>query len=346
MDIDVDTFLTTVYCVVDDLYQTHYAGHKPVRRGGGPQMSDSEVLTVVILAQWQQDRSERAFLRYAGAHWRGYFPRLLSQSAFNRRARDLLGVLCQMGPQVGDLVATLLATPPAYAVLDTVPVPLMRCCRGAGHRLFADEAAVSRGGSDRAWYYGLSLLTVVRADGALSGFVLGPASTEERWLAEALLRWRQTPTAPPPTAAELAPVLGATHKAGGTRRGPTGPLGPRGAVGAPSALPYLADLGFAGAPWQAHWQAAYGAAVLTKADYATAPQAERAPAAQWLSRLRQVVETTNAVLTDLLGLKFPRARTYWGLLTRLAAKVAAFNVRRYLNHRHDRPTFAYGTPLA
>src|SRR5579863_8956995 len=101
MDIDVNTFLTTVYYVVDELYQAQYAALKPVRRGAAPQMSDSEVLSVVILAQWQQNRSEAAFLRYARAHWRGYFPRLLTQSAFNRRARDLLGVLCHLGPQVG-----------------------------------------------------------------------------------------------------------------------------------------------------------------------------------------------------------------------------------------------------
>ena len=151
MDIDVDTFLTTVYCVVDDLYQAHYAAQKPVRRGAAPAVSDSEVLTVVIVAHWPQERSEAALLRYAQAHWRGYFPRLLSQSACNRRARDLLGVLCHLGPQVGQRVATLLAAPPAYAVLDTVPVPLMRCCRGVRQHLCAQEAAVGRGGSDRAW---------------------------------------------------------------------------------------------------------------------------------------------------------------------------------------------------
>jgi hypothetical protein len=345
MDIDVNTFLTTVYSVVDDLYQVYYAPDKPVRRGAAPEMSDSEVLSVVILAQWQQDRSEAAFLRYARAHWRGYFPRLLSQSAFNRRARDLLGVLCHLGPQVGRVLAALWETAPAYGVLDTVPVPLMRRCRGDRHRLFAEEAAVGRGGSDKDWYYGLSLLTVVQAGGVISGFVLGPANTEGRWLADALLRWRADPAEPVPTAEDLAPVLGPSHRAGG-RRGPTGPLGPRGAVGEPSADPYLGDLGFAGAAWQIHWRDAYGASVLTKADYADAPPQERAPAAQWLSSLRQVIETANAVLTDLLGLKFPRAHTYWGLLTRIAAKIAAFNVLLYLNHCYDRPTFAIATPLA
>jgi hypothetical protein len=119
--------------VIDDLYQAHYAAQKPVRPGAAPEMSDSEVLTVVILAQWQQDRSEAALLRYAQAHWRGYFPRLLTQSAFNRRARDLRGVLCHLGPQVGAAVTHLLESGPAYAVVDTIPVPLMRRCRGDRH---------------------------------------------------------------------------------------------------------------------------------------------------------------------------------------------------------------------
>jgi hypothetical protein len=52
------------------------------------------------------------------------------------------------------------------------------------------------------------------------------------------------------------------------------------------------------------------------------------------------------VLTDLRGLTFPRARTYGGLLTRMAAKIAAFNSWLYLNHGYDRPPFARATPLA
>ena len=61
MPIDLDTFLTTVYCIVDELYHQHFAAHKPRRPGKRPELSDSEVLTLAILAQWQQDRSERDF---------------------------------------------------------------------------------------------------------------------------------------------------------------------------------------------------------------------------------------------------------------------------------------------
>src|SRR5919197_5665388 len=142
--LDLDTFLVTVYCVVDDLYWVHGAPHKPLRPGHRPELADSEVLTLLVLAQWQQGRSERAFLRYACEHWQAYFPRLLSQSAFNRRARDLLGVLCQLGPLVSQCVRQELGVTPAYDVVDGVAVPLMRRCRGERHRLFGLEAGIGR----------------------------------------------------------------------------------------------------------------------------------------------------------------------------------------------------------
>jgi hypothetical protein len=345
MEIDLDTFLTTVYCLIDDLYQAQLAPHKPVRPGRRPALSDSEVLTVLLVGQWQQDRSERAFLRSAVAHWRGYFPRLLSQSAFNRRARDLAGAAIGLGQHLAQAVPAATAPAAAYHLLDAVPVPLARVCRGRRHRCFAAEADIGRGGSDRARFFGLRLLTVISPAGPITGWVAGPAATSERWLAEALLRWRQDPTAPPPTAAELAPVLGPSHQPGGQRRGPTGPLAPAAAVGEPPPVPYVADLGFAGGAWQRHWRTAYGATVLTKADYQRVPPAARAHWARWLSGLRQPVETVYGWLTERLGLPYPRARTYWGLLTRLAAKIAAFNLAVWLNQRFDRPTFAHVTPL-
>jgi hypothetical protein len=344
MDLELDTFLTTVYCVVDDLWQAEFARHKPVRPGPRPELADSEVLTLMLLAQWHPRRSERAFVRYAARHWRGYFPRLLSQSAFNRRARDLGGVLGQLGPALARRVEQI-GGPGAYEVLDGVPVPLMRRCRGERHRLFGEEAGLGCGGSDREWYYGVQLLASGSPHGVLTGWLVGPANTEERWVAEAFFRWRRAPSAPAPTVAQLEPLLGRNHHPGGWV-GPTGPLAPYLAVGAPAPGPYLADMGFAGARWGRHWWQHYGAAVLTKAAYRALPTpAERYRAAHWLSSLRQVTETAFQWLTETFGLKYPRARTYWGLLTRLGAKVAAFNVAVHINILFARPRFAGFNPL-
>ena len=176
--LDVDTFLTTVYCLVDDLYQRHVGpvrAHLPGRPG---ELSDSEVLTLTLLCQWQPSRSERQFVAWAAKHWRAYFPRLLSQSAFNRRARQLYGVLARLGDWIRQTVEPQLGQVSAYEVLDGVPVPLMRRCRGRRHRCFGVEADFGHGGSDQELYYGVKVMAAVDAVGFLSGWVVGPASTE------------------------------------------------------------------------------------------------------------------------------------------------------------------------
>ena len=132
---DVDTFLVTVYCLIDDLYRDYAAplrAHLPGRPG---ELSDSEVLTLAVLCQWQAAGSERRFLAWAATHWRAYFPQLLSQSAFNRRARQLCGVLASMAEWIRQRIELELDAAPVYEVLDGLPVPLMRRARGNHARL-------------------------------------------------------------------------------------------------------------------------------------------------------------------------------------------------------------------
>jgi hypothetical protein len=339
-DADLATFLTTVYCTIDELYVARFGPHKPQRPGVAPAVSDSEVLTWMVLAQWQPDRSERRFVRYVGTHWRAYFPRVLSQSAYNRRARDLVAVLAALGPAVAERVVR--AWPGAhYEVVDGVPVPLARRCRGLRRKVWpVEQATLGRGGSDQDWYFGVHLVAAVHPSGVVTGFVSAPADTGERWLAEALLRWRHAPRAPQPTATEFATVLGPSHQKGGHRRGPTGPVQARPAAGVPARGLYVADLGFRGQDWQRHWQTAYGATVVTKADLPTATtDRQRRALRHTACHVRQAVETAFGWLTSRFGLAFPRARTMAGLIARLGAKVAAFNCGVYLNHLRGRPPF-------
>lgn len=341
MEMEVDTFLVAVYVIVDDLYQGHYASEKPARPGPQPELSDSEVLTLAILEQWRADGSERSFVAWVQTHWQAYFPRMLSQSAFNRRVRDLAGVLCRVGPEVAEQLAVLLGED-GYEVIDAVPVPVMRRARGARHRLFAAEAAVGRGGTDRDWYYGCSLLNAVAPSGAITGFVVGPANTEGRWLAETLLRWREDPTVSPPVAADFDPILAKRHR--GKRRGPSGPI--RGGPGRRQSPYYLGDAGFVGRDWQHYWHHAYGAHVVSHADDGIHPTPEQAVGVRrFYASFRQIVETTHSLLTSTFRLAFPRARSAWGLLARVAAKIAALDLALYINALFDRPPLSLFNPL-
>jgi len=84
--IDVDTFLTTLYVMVDDFCQSK---EKPERPKPGPQAEfrRSEVITLALFGQWVQFPSERAFYRYAQHHLREAFPQLPDRSQFNRLQR-------------------------------------------------------------------------------------------------------------------------------------------------------------------------------------------------------------------------------------------------------------------
>jgi hypothetical protein len=343
MPLDLDTFLVAVYAIIDEWYQQEY-GSSPPPRGRRPVMSDSEVLALALLAQWRRDRSERALLRYVDAHWRAYFPHLLSQSAFNRRVRGLEAVLGALGPRLAQEVTAQVG--PAWCeLLDGTAVPLLRRCRGERGKCFGPEAAIGRGGVDRDWYYGLALEGAVSAAGALTGYVLAPANTEARWQVEALLRWRVDPTAPEPTAVDLLPVLGPPHR--GPRKGPTGPLASPATVGVAVAGPYVGDRGLRGVRWQAHWQDELAATVLTSAAevrtvLAGDDQAARPPTRRGLWR---VVEAAFGALIECFGLRFPRARTYPGVRTRVAAKVAAYNLALRLNQLFGRQPSAFLNPF-
>jgi hypothetical protein len=193
MTLDLDTFLVALYTILDDGYQAQVAPQLPRGPGKCPKVSDSEVLTLALCAQWLR-RSERAVVRYARAHWQAYFPRMLSQSAYHRRSRRLAGVLVSLGPLVAQALGAVAS---AYQAMDTVPVPLLRRCRGQYHRLFGAEAAIGTGGSDHDWYDGCTLRVAVTREGVITGVLLAPASTEDRWVADAFLSWRASPTAEP-----------------------------------------------------------------------------------------------------------------------------------------------------
>ena len=98
LHMSLDTFFTTLYCLVDDWCKScSYCSRSQARTGPPSRMSDSEVLTLVIAAQWRGGvpwQSERGMLRYLHAYGLKWFPTLLQQSQFNQRARQSGQRLC------------------------------------------------------------------------------------------------------------------------------------------------------------------------------------------------------------------------------------------------------------
>ena len=83
--LDIDTFVITVYVMVDDFCKTYPA--PPPHRGPAPTLSRSEAITLALIGQWGRFLSERAFYRWARKKLRWAFPCLPARSQLNRQMR-------------------------------------------------------------------------------------------------------------------------------------------------------------------------------------------------------------------------------------------------------------------
>ena len=301
--LDRDTFLITVYVLADDFCQT--LPPPPRHPGPLPSLTPSEVLTLALLGQWQEFPSERAFYRYAQRHLRPYFPTLPARSQFNRLLRQQADTLARFALFLADQ-----ATPvaPAYELLDCTAMPT-RDPRRRGLGWLPGIADLSW--SNRlGWYEGFHLLLVVSPTGVITGFGLGPASVNDRALAETLFARRQHPDPHLP---------GVGH--------PT-----------PSQI-YVADSGFGGRQREADWQARYGIHLVAspqRDSHRRWPRAVR----RWAAGVRQIIETVFDRLLHRFRLDRERPHDLVGGQARLAAKIGLHNLFCWLNPHLGRPPLA------
>ncbi len=286
---DLESFLITLYVLVDDWSQDRRPSSAS-RPGRPVALSDSEVLTLAILAQWPRFRSERDFWRFADAHLRQYFPNLLSQGQLNRRMRTLEPKLRALQQHLAE---TLLEPSTVYHILDTTLIPAVVRVRACRKGLFAGQAAFGRCVSKTEWIYGFKVALSITPEGVITAFGLASANCDDRPVGEFL-------------------VASDGHDG------------------------YLADKGFSSIEWERRWLKDYGALVAATPQK-SARRSWSEGACRWASGKRQVIEGVISQLKDQFALERHRAKTLDGLLTRLAAKVAAYTCGQLLNALLGRP---------
>ena len=184
--LDWETFLITLYVMVDDFCQS-----QPTKRSPGPKasLSASEVLTLAIFARWSRFANERDFYRYATGHLTDAFPTLPDRSQFNRLVRSHVGLIEDLCMH---LAVTLDAREShAYEAVDTSAMPV-RDAKRRGAGWLAGYADIGWSNS-LGWYEGFSLLTAVDPSGVITGFCFGAASTTDQQMGETFFAVRAQP---------------------------------------------------------------------------------------------------------------------------------------------------------
>lgn len=184
LTVDVETLLTVIFVVVDDWYQTE--GHRLLKgkRGQKPVFSDSEVLTLLLAMDFFPFPGENQFLGFIRANYLKLFPKLLDQSQFNRRARNLYVLLEELRQHWAVMLGVTWQT---QFLLDAKPVPVVGYKRDKSHSHFRGTADFGVCVSRKMKYFGYKLIMLSTLDGIPVAYELVAANTDDRDAADEVL---------------------------------------------------------------------------------------------------------------------------------------------------------------
>jgi hypothetical protein len=306
--LDVDTFLTALYVMVDDFYKSR----PRKRRCPGPDasLSPSEIITLAIFARWSRFASERDFYRYACSHLSEAFPTLPDRSQFNRCVGLYTELIEEMALHLAAEVLEASECP--YEALDSSAMTV-RDAKRRGAGWLAGRADIGWSNS-LGWYEGFRLLVATAPTGIITGFGFCAASASDQQVAETFFALRNRPNS------RLS------------------------SVGSAAAGPYVADKGFEGEGNHQRWLHRYGARIIHPPKRnSRKPWPKRLR--RWVASIRQIVESVYEKLFNAFGLWRERPHELSGLRARLAARVALHNFCIWLNEQLGRPRLAFADLL-
>ena len=176
-----DANLIEIFCILDEFckyfapeLKKHTLDTCGKRRRNRPcLMSDSEVMTILVLFHTMRQRDLKSFcLGYVCNHMRKEFPHRLSYNRFvERQAKVGLHLLlflqtCALGKCTG------------ISIIDSTPLKSCNIKRAHSHRTMKGWAA--KGKCTMGWFYGFKLHIVINDRGEIIQWMLTPGNVDDR----------------------------------------------------------------------------------------------------------------------------------------------------------------------
>ena len=143
---DLDTFIVTTYCLIDDLFEELLGGRRLRSRGPKPLLDDREVLTIELVGEFLGMDTEKGLLLFFRTHYEGWFPALglLHRTTFTRQAANLWYVKKLMWKALLEKIEH----DDAICLVDSFAVPVCSFAKAPRHKSFAGVASL---GYDARW---------------------------------------------------------------------------------------------------------------------------------------------------------------------------------------------------
>ncbi len=166
---DLDTLLIALYVQLTDRIIPRLRPHHRAGPGRPAVVTDAEVVCLAVAQVLLRYNDEHHWLRAAPTRVGHLFPRLLSQSAYNRRLRRVAWLLEAALRWLADHTP---ASAELLRLLDGTPVVCGRSRRTATRSDLAGWAGYGHDTSHHCFYWGSRLLLVTTPEGTVTGFGL------------------------------------------------------------------------------------------------------------------------------------------------------------------------------
>ena len=299
-ELKLEDLFCIVYCVVDDCYKLLVGSQKNLRtsNNGNPEFTDAEIIAIALVCELKGENSERAWWRFVNKNYRYLFPRLCHRTRYGRRLRKLKGVMEMIRQH---FLFQLDVNCDRYRLVDSFPLRLLKLQRLSGSSC-PFEYAATKGycASFKEYLYGFKVNILTDLRGIPIALVLTPAFPHDTQGFRQLLN-------------EMIEL--GLHNI---------------------ALIVVGDKGYVGKQYSQDIKDNYGIELL-----AIQRQYEKdLPVSALnclLSKSRKIIETTNSILTQSMNANWTYCRSIKGLITRMVAKLTAFNLANYLNALMQQP---------
>lgn len=171
--------LVELFVVVDDFWQIFRpTWHQHLLASGARQrirparLSDSEIMTIVILFHQSHSRNFKAFyLGYVRRHLKQAFPNLVSYPRF-------VTLMQSMGLPLYVFLRVSMGHCTGISFVDSTPLAVCHNKRISRHRVF--DGFAERGKTTMGWFYGFKLHLIINHEGEIIAFALTAGHVDDR----------------------------------------------------------------------------------------------------------------------------------------------------------------------
>jgi Transposase DDE domain len=173
----MEDFIIAVYCLVDETLKKLLGDQKLRQRGFKPNLSDSEMITMEVVAEFLGIDTDKGAWEYFRGHWHAWFPSLGSRSNFAKHAANLWNVTQHIQKE---LARQLGAFSDLLHLSDGFPMPVCHFKRAYFSRIFAGEAEYGYCASKGETYYGFKGNILINSEGVITEITATSANIDER----------------------------------------------------------------------------------------------------------------------------------------------------------------------